>query len=268
MAAATWPFVPAARVTFPRPIFFGRRRRGSQIVTPVLYENRIYFVNGPAAYCLDAATGKVIYKTSLTGESLPPEPAAGPRPGGRWVADRAVVDRVVGLVADRGLVADVRVAAWGAGPVADRPRDRLFFARLGRRQDLFPDADRQGVRLCRRSGIQAPGPESVCRRSGDFSANAGYQRWPVVHSLHQVSLLRGEDGKGGVKIVGWAELASPTNSSASDVGGTRKLGPPYGLAVESPSEPIHGNHFGKIAEATAGHFPRRSIPPPSRNRRQ
>ena len=55
---------------------------GSQIVTPVLAENRIYFINGPAAYCLDAATGKEIYKTSLSGGALPPETAGGPRPGG------------------------------------------------------------------------------------------------------------------------------------------------------------------------------------------
>jgi outer membrane protein assembly factor BamB len=55
-----------------------------RISTPVLTDNRIYFVSNRAAICLDAASGKVIYKTSLTGEPLPAEPAfGGPGGGGR-----------------------------------------------------------------------------------------------------------------------------------------------------------------------------------------
>ena len=52
----------------------------SRIGTPVLEDRRIYLVAGRAANCLDAATGKSIYRTSLTGEPLAPEQAAG---GGR-----------------------------------------------------------------------------------------------------------------------------------------------------------------------------------------
>jgi len=61
-----------------------RSTERSRIVTPVLVDNRIYFVNGKVAKCLDAATGKTIYRVSLlTGEPAPTEPASGgPRPGG------------------------------------------------------------------------------------------------------------------------------------------------------------------------------------------
>jgi outer membrane protein assembly factor BamB len=60
-----------------------RGKERSRIATPVLEKDRIYFVNARAASCLDAATGKPIYRTSLTGGPLPPEPApGGPRAGG------------------------------------------------------------------------------------------------------------------------------------------------------------------------------------------
>jgi outer membrane protein assembly factor BamB len=64
-----------------RVVWRGKER--SRIGTPVLENNRIYFVNNRAANCLDAASGKPIYRTSLTGGPLPPEPPPrGPRPGG------------------------------------------------------------------------------------------------------------------------------------------------------------------------------------------
>jgi outer membrane protein assembly factor BamB len=54
-----------------------------RISTPVLTDNRIYFVSNKAANCLDAVSGKVIYKTSLTGGPVAAEPAfGGPRSGG------------------------------------------------------------------------------------------------------------------------------------------------------------------------------------------
>ena len=54
----------------------------TRISTPVLDDQRIYFVAARAAYCLDASTGKTIYRTSLTGAPLAAEPApGGPRPG-------------------------------------------------------------------------------------------------------------------------------------------------------------------------------------------
>ena len=61
----------------------------SRIVTPVLEDNRIYFVNGRAANCLDAASGKSIYRVSLTGGPV----AAEPSPGGRGREDLAPADR-------------------------------------------------------------------------------------------------------------------------------------------------------------------------------
>ena len=55
----------------------------TRIDTPVLENGRIYFVSNRAANCLDAASGKSIYKTSLTGGPLTPEPTpGGPRPDG------------------------------------------------------------------------------------------------------------------------------------------------------------------------------------------
>ena len=60
-----------------------RSTERSRIATPVLDNNRIYFAYNRAANCLDAASGKTIYRTSLTGGPLPAEPApGGPRPGG------------------------------------------------------------------------------------------------------------------------------------------------------------------------------------------
>jgi outer membrane protein assembly factor BamB len=59
-----------------------RGKDRSRIVTPVLERGRIYFTNGRAANCLDAATGKSIYRTSLTGGSLPAEPQPGGFPPG------------------------------------------------------------------------------------------------------------------------------------------------------------------------------------------
>src|SRR5208337_4328392 len=44
-----------------------RSTQASRISTPVLDEPRIYFVAARAAYCLDAASGKTNYRTSLTG---------------------------------------------------------------------------------------------------------------------------------------------------------------------------------------------------------
>jgi len=65
-----------------------RSTERSRIVTPVLDHNRIYFVNGRVANCLDAASGKTIYRASLTGGPVPAEASpggprgGGPRPGG------------------------------------------------------------------------------------------------------------------------------------------------------------------------------------------
>jgi len=56
----------------------------SRIGTPVLADNRIYWIGNRAAYCVDAATGKSIYHVSVTGGPLPAEPARGGfRPGGQ-----------------------------------------------------------------------------------------------------------------------------------------------------------------------------------------
>ena len=54
----------------------------SRIATPILENNRIYFVSNRTANCLAAATGKPIYRTSLTGGPPAAEPSPGPRPGG------------------------------------------------------------------------------------------------------------------------------------------------------------------------------------------
>jgi hypothetical protein len=59
-----------------------RSTQRSRISTPVLDDRRIYFIADRAAYCLDAATGKTIYRTSLTGGPLAAEPAPGGGPGG------------------------------------------------------------------------------------------------------------------------------------------------------------------------------------------
>ena len=72
-------------VTKTHIIWRGKER--TRISTPVLEHNRIYFVSNRAANCLDAASGKSIYRTSLTGGPLPLEPTMGgpppsPRPGG------------------------------------------------------------------------------------------------------------------------------------------------------------------------------------------
>jgi outer membrane protein assembly factor BamB len=64
-----------------RVVWRGTQR--SRIGTPVMEDNRIYFVNSRAANCLDAASGKPLYRTSLSGGPLAPEPPlGGPRPGG------------------------------------------------------------------------------------------------------------------------------------------------------------------------------------------
>jgi outer membrane protein assembly factor BamB len=55
-----------------------------RISTPVLEDKRIYFVSNKAACCLDASSGKAIYKTSLTGGPLPAQQAGGPRGGGGY----------------------------------------------------------------------------------------------------------------------------------------------------------------------------------------
>ena len=60
-----------------------RSTERSRIVTPVLESNRIYFVNGRTANCLDATSGKTIYRNSLTGGPVAADTSpGGPRPGG------------------------------------------------------------------------------------------------------------------------------------------------------------------------------------------
>jgi hypothetical protein len=55
----------------------------SQISTPVLESNRIYFLNGRTAICLDAVSGKPIYQTTISGgPSASEAQPGGPRPGG------------------------------------------------------------------------------------------------------------------------------------------------------------------------------------------
>ena len=61
-----------------------RSTEKSRIVTPILDNKRIYFVNGRVASCLDADSGKTIYRVSLTGGPIPPDMSpSGPRPGGQ-----------------------------------------------------------------------------------------------------------------------------------------------------------------------------------------
>jgi outer membrane protein assembly factor BamB len=61
-----------------------RQRAGANVSTPVHYEGRLYGVKdqGGVTYCLDAASGKILYEKRMSPDDAPARPAAF-QPGGR-----------------------------------------------------------------------------------------------------------------------------------------------------------------------------------------
>ena len=161
-------------VTKTRVLWRGKER--SRIGTPVLENGRIYWFGSRIANCIDAATGKQVYRTRAEAGRRR-DAAAGRRP------DTAGQDKP------------------GPGGPGRRPgrrirrtgrrhaRTGLFFARSGQREDILPLPVRRGVRLCDRAGVQVARPEPLCLGRRRLQQHAGHQRRPVVHPFEQVSVL-------------------------------------------------------------------------------
>jgi len=124
----------------------------SRIGTPVVDNGRIYWFGSRIANCIDATTGKLVYRTRFDGGAVPETP--GPAAGARAKRTRTGRTRTTRTKTGRRIPRPwwPRRLRWTG----------LFFARPGQRNGLFRLPVRRGVCLCNRTGVQIARTKPLC----------------------------------------------------------------------------------------------------------